>query len=685
MRMSRSRRAVALATAMFAAALVEALTAYVAGPLSGLSGTELNDLLVFSNATLGLSLAVAGWPIAAHRPDIRIGWLLLGGGVTYASTGGGLALLKCVANAGWQDAVLWRVVATFVSGGWTWAVTLFLPLALMLFPDGTPPTRRWRWLVGLTLVNGPLFFAVGVMSGYSATVGVPGYLALPAHDAARYDWLALVAGCGLVVTWLGTLAGIVARYRRGTDRIRRQLLWVMLALLVVVILFALDPLLPDSLLSIYPIGLIPLAILIAVFRHQLLDIRLVFSRSLLYLLLTAATVGAYLVIVGVLGRIVTARIPFAASVVATVVVAAGFNPARVWLQDRVDRAVYGARRDPVRAMAEVGARLGEVGTVTGAGLDGVLRALCEVMRLPSAAVVSDGTQLASHGRSPAALRAVPLLHGEERIGELIVGVRSGQSRLDPADERVLDLLAAPIAVALHATRLADALGRSREQAISAREEERRRLRRDLHDGLGPLLTGVVLNAETALRLVRTDPTRSEELLGELRDRTIGALNDIRRLVYELRPPALDSLGLVGALEEYTMLLSRRADGNALAVAIDAPAPLDDLPAAVEVAAYRIVTEALTNVTRHSTATSATVTLAARGKELQVSVHDDGVNVGGGWQPGVGLTSIRERAAELGGRCSIQLDRTGGRVDVFLPTGATSDRARPLRPIPGGPA
>lgn len=661
-----------VATALFALVLAEALTAYVAGPLSGLSLEELNELLIFSNATLGLALAVAGWPIAAYRPDIRIGWLLLGGGVTYAATGGGLVLLRYVADAGWQDSPLWRLVATFVSGGWTWALTLFLPLALMLFPDGRLPGPRWRWLAGLAAVNGPFFFAVGAMSGFSATVGVPGYLALDPEQTARYGWLFLVGGAGLLVTWLGTLACVVLRFRRGADRVRRQVLWVMLALLAVVVLFTLDPLLPDSVLSIYPIALIPVAILVAVFRHQLLDIRLVFSRSLLYVLLTAVAAGAYLALVGVLGHVLTARVPLAASVAATMLIAAGFNPVRLWLQRRIDRAVYGARRDPVRAMAEVGARLGEVGAVTGAGLDGVLRALCNVMRLPSASVVYHGTQLASHGEAPAALRAIPLLRGEERVGELIVGLRSGQLRLDPDDERVLDLLAPPIAVAVHATRLADDLGRSREQVISAREEERRRLRRDLHDGLGPVLTGVVLNAETALRLVRTDPTRSEELLGELRDRTTAALDDIRRLAYELRPPTLDSLGLVGALEEYAMMLSRRADGSPLAVEIDTPRPLGDLPAAVEVAAYRIVTEALTNVTRHSTATSAVVTLAGRGKQLQVSVHDDGVNVGNGWQPGVGLTSIRERSTELGGRCVIQFDRTGGRVDVFLPTGVTAD-------------
>jgi signal transduction histidine kinase len=430
---------------------------------------------------------------------------------------------------------------------------------------------------------------------------------------------------------------------------------VLLALLAVVLLFALDPVLPDSLLSIYPIGLLPLAILVAVFRHRVLDIRLVFSRSVLYLLLTAVTVGAYLAVVAVLST----RAPFGAPVLATLLIAAGFHPVRLWLQRRIDRAVYGARRDPVRAMTEVG---------TATGLDDMLRALCDVLRLPAAAVEYRGTELAGHGELRAARHAVPLLRGAERVGELVVGLRSGESRLDPADERILGLLAVPISVAVQATRLADDLGRSREQVITGREEERRRLRRDLHDGLGPVLTGIVLTAETALRLVRTDPARSEQLLGDLRDRTTAALGDIRRLVYDLRPPALDSLGLAGALEEYAMMLSRRADGVPMTVAVDAPRPLGDLPAAVEVAAYRIVTEALTNVTRHSTAASALVTLTADGGRLHVSVRDDGANPGGTWQPGVGLTSIRERAAELGGRCVVRADRAGGRVEVDLPTG-----------------
>jgi signal transduction histidine kinase len=557
-------------------------------------------------------------------------------------------------------------VATITNGGWTWALTLFIPLSLLLFPDGGWLSGRWRWLLGVIAVNAVAFFALGVRAGDSASVGVRGYLMASGQHPGPAGWLPPLIAVATLVTYVSVAVCFVLRFRRGSDLVRRQLLWVMLALLLVVALFSLDPLLPDSDLTIVPVALIPMSILVAIFGYQLLDIRLVFSRSVLYLLLTAAAVGAYLAVVGGLSQLFTAQVALGPSVVATLLIAVAFNPLRVWLQRRVDRAVYGARQDPVRAMAEVGARLGEVATPAGSGLEGVLQALCHVMRLPSAAIVSRGTQLAGYGEAPAARHSTPLTHGEDRLGELIVGLRHGESRLDPADERLLGLLAAPIAVAAHASELAGELRESRQRVISGREEERRRLRRDLHDGLGPVLTGVVLNAEAALRLLHVDPARSETLLGELRDQTIGALEDIRRLVYGLRPPALDSMGLAGALREYAMVLSRRADASPLLVSVDVPEPLGDLPAAVEVAAYRIVTEGLTNVTRHSSADTAVITLAVGDGELRVAVHDDGVNVDGGWQPGVGLTSIRERVAELGGRCTIQLDRSGGRIDVHLP-------------------
>jgi two-component system NarL family sensor kinase len=655
-----NRRTTVLAAVLSGLVLAEVVTAVTAGVRSGLSAARLDDLLVFTNIALGFTLAVAGWPIATYRPRNMVGWLLLGGALTYAATGAGIPLLACVANAGAAGQPIWRAVATFVSGGWTWAIALFVPLALVLFPDGKLPSRRWRWLVALAVLDALSFFVVGATSGFSTEVGVRGFFVDRAVGDGPLGAITLLA---IPLVYAGAVLGLLLRFRRGDERTRRQLLWVLLALLFVVTVFALDPVLPDSDLSVLVTVLIPLAVLVAIFRHGLFDIRLVFSRSLLYVMLTGLAVGAYLVLVAGLGHLLTTA-ALGPSLLATLVVAVAFNPVRVWLQRRVDRIVYGARRDPVRALAEVGARLG--GTGNDDGLDGVLEALCRVMRLPSARIIAGDRVIAGCGDDPRAPASIPLVRGDADVGTLVVGLRSGESRLAAADERILGLLATPIAVALHATALAGELSRSREQTISAREEERRRLRRDLHDGLGPVLTGVVLHAEAALRLVRSDPGRSEAMIGDLRDQTTAALEDIRRLVYELRPPALDSLGLLGALEEYAMVLSRRADGAPLRVTVTADTSLDDLPAAAEVAAYRIVTEALTNVTRHSTADAAVVRLSVGSAELHVAVHDDGVNAGTGVQPGVGLTSIRERAMELGGRCTIELDRTGGRIDVWLP-------------------
>ena len=650
---------------LFGLAVAEVATAIVFGFLSPLSWAELVDLLVVSNAILGLALAVAGWPIAVHRPRNLIGWSLLAGGCCWASTGAGIALLAWAHSQnleGW----FWRLVATVTNMGWTWALTVFLPLALLLLPDGRLLGRRWRWALPLLAFNGLSFAALGVLSNFSMAVGVPGYLSWP--EVNVLSWPGAVLGVTVLSSYGLALAALLVRFYRASDQVRRQLSWVLLASLIVVVISALDPILPDSIFSILVIALIPLSITVAVLRYQLLDIRLVLSRSVLYVLLTAAVVGSYLLIVAVSDAVLRTGLGLGSSVLATLLIAVAFNPVRVWLQRKVERVIYGARRDPAEAMAAVGARLGEVGGADSAGLPGVLQALATVMRFPWAAVVVKGAEIASYGNPPAARHATPLRQGGEVVGELIVGLRPGEARLDPGDARVLDLVSAPIAAAVQAVALAEQLRSSREQVITAREEERRRLRRDLHDGLGPVLTGVVLNAEAALRRLASDPAQTADLLVQLRDQAT-ALEDIRRLVYDLRPPALDSLGLVEALREQAAVLGKREGAAPLQVSVEAPTRLPELPAAVEVAAYRIVTEALTNVVRHSSASAAVVTLTVTAGVLQISVHDDGINLGAGWQAGVGLTSIRERAAELGGRCRIEHDRTGGRVDVDLPCGS----------------
>jgi signal transduction histidine kinase len=255
---------------------------------------------------------------------------------------------------------------------------------------------------------------------------------------------------------------------------------------------------------------------------------------------------------------------------------------------------------------------------------------------------------------------VPLVYDGDRLGELVVGVRPGERGLARADRAVLELLAVPLATAVRATALSASLQESRAGIVAAREEERRRLRRDLHDGLGPVLTGVAFQADAAGNLLRSDPDRAAALLAGMRERTAEAIADVRRLVHELRPPALDELGLVGALRRHAEDL----DGRVL---LDVPAPLPDLPAAVEVTAYRIALEAVTNAVRHSGATRVELHVAA-GDALHVRVTDDGPGRGA-WRPGVGLASMRERVAEVGGTVAAGPGPRGGLVEARLPLGA----------------
>jgi signal transduction histidine kinase len=240
--------------------------------------------------------------------------------------------------------------------------------------------------------------------------------------------------------------------------------------------------------------------------------------------------------------------------------------------------------------------------------------------------------------------------------------RAAGEAFSPADLRLLDDLARQAHVAAHAVRLTTDLQRSRERLVSAREEERRRLRRDLHDGLGPQLAGLTLKLDAARNLLGRDTQAADALLGELKIQTQSAIADIRRLVYDLRPPALDDLGLIGALREQIA----QYQYHQLSITIDAPEQLPALPAAVEVAAYRIAQEALTNVVKHAKARRCRISLGVS-SGLCLDIRDDGCGLLSGRRAGIGLNSMRERAAELGGRCEISPAPGGGTcVVAWLP-------------------
>ncbi len=659
----------ALAAGLFGLAVAEIATAIGCGLAGGISWADAVDSFTVTNGVIGLALSACGALLAWHRPRNPIGWLFLAGGVAYATSTAAVNLLGLGGTAGWSTLVM-RLLASLFGLAWPWAIGLCLPLALLLFPDGRPAGRRWRWLIWAIVAEGILFelsFAASGPQSFGNRSVVP-YLAIPFYDRLGVLWAA--SNIAWAALFLLVLASLVIRYRRGGDVERRQLLWLLLAVLVVLAyagvawgIFDRGPV-----LGLLVIPLIPAAVTVAILRYQLLDIRLVVSRALVYGLLTAAAAGAYVGLVAVLDALVRSRVSLDSAVVASVIVAVGFNPARVRLQRLIDRGLYGDRRDPVRAVSLVGERLAGTGT---AGLAGVLEALCDSLRLPFAAVRFGAVEAAAHGTAPELLHSIRLSYDGARIGELIVGLRSGQRRLSPPDIAVLELLAGPLAVALHATALSAALQDSRVSIVAAREEERRRLRRDLHDGLGPALTGIAFKADAARNALPAKPAQASELLSALRADTTAAITDIRRLVYGLRPPALDDLGLIGSLRQQSDRLAQRPDGSSVSVCLSTPESLPPLPAAVEVAAYRIITEAMTNAARHSGATRIDVRLAvADGGGLRIDIRDDGGGPGPGWQPGFGLISMRERAAELGGTCQAGPDPDGGgRVIAELPLGA----------------
>jgi signal transduction histidine kinase len=321
--------------------------------------------------------------------------------------------------------------------------------------------------------------------------------------------------------------------------------------------------------------------------------------------------------------------------------------------------MYGDRDDPYSALSRLGQRL-QAALAPKAVLPGVVEAVAQALRLPYAALeleLGGAFELAAtYGRpSGGEPLRLPLVHRGETIGRLVLAPRAPGERFGRADLRLLEDLARQVAVAADAVRLTAELQRSRERLVTAREEERRRIRRDLHDGLGPTLAAVALKLEAARNLFGSDPVAGEELLDELRRETQAAIADIRRLVYELRPPALDELGLVAALREQAAQLGSRpgeqVTANGLLVSVEAPHELPPLPAAVEVAAYRIAVEALTNVVRHADARACKVRLTLDGG-LEVEVSDDGKGITAHSRKGVGLNSMRERAAELGGSCTV---------------------------------
>jgi signal transduction histidine kinase len=428
--------------------------------------------------------------------------------------------------------------------------------------------------------------------------------------------------------------------------------------------------------SLLPV-LIPLSMGIALLRYRLWDIDLIINRTLVYGVLTVSIVALYIMVVVGLGALLQTQGNFGLSLLATGLVAVLFQPLRTRLQRTVNRLMYGDRDDPYHVISRLGQHL-EATLAPEAVLPTIGETVALALKLPYVAMTlkqeKEFVIVASYGTLRGEVIRLPLVYHTEQVGELVLAPRAPGEPFSAADHRLLEDLARQAGMAAHAVRLTAALKqltvdlqRSREHLVTAREEERRRLRRDLHDGLGPQLASLTLKLETARNRLAHDPL-AETLLSDLTERTQATVADIRRLVYALRPPALDELGLLSALRELTLQY-----GDQVSLHLDAPACLPELPAALEVAVYRIAQEALTNVVRHAAARHCDLRLALdeRTGWLCLCIQDDGCGLPPSRGVGVGLVSMRERAEELGGTWTIEpLTRGGTCVFARLPYART---------------
>jgi signal transduction histidine kinase len=333
------------------------------------------------------------------------------------------------------------------------------------------------------------------------------------------------------------------------------------------------------------------------------------------------------------------------------------------LQVVINKRLFGDRHDPYRVVSTLVTRLEETRTPSEM-LPALVETIGTALRLPYVAIEMDGGGY-NFGVADGELIRLPLSYQGEQVGRLAVAPRTPREILGRRDRLMLAEVARHAGAAVYAAKLTRDLRRSRDTLMQAREEERRRLLHDLHDGVGPALAAISLGLHACHKAI--GPGSPGELLGTLQQELDGAINEIRRLAHGLRPPELERNGLVGAIRAYASAISTRAaDESAVTIELDVPISMPRLPATVDVAAYRIVSEALTNMTRHASARSCAVRLWVD-DELHIEVVDDGVGLSEPHVTGVGLWSMRERAAELGGDCVVSASSSGGtKVCATLP-------------------
>jgi signal transduction histidine kinase len=629
---------------------------------------------VLALGTTITAVALAGGILALARPDNRVGWLML---VASAVWGAGEGCFDAGVHGILTAPGSVPAASALAVGGAALRACGWLGTAvgvMVIFPDGRLPGRRWGWLAWAAIATVTTSavgtaLAADLESDELRAAGWHNPLPVPAPLSAVGDGLAALALPLMAVTVLGSVAAMVSRWRHGAVPLRRQLLTFAAAVVlpVVIIPSAYGAGAPPWIFAVALLPL-PVAVAVAVLTGGVFDLATVANRSLVWAALSAVVAGVYaLVIAGtgaVLGRSDVRWLPW----LGAGVVAISFAPLRDALQTVADRLTYGRWRRPYEVLAGLRPRI-EAAADTDRALGDVVSELHATLGLVGVALRDpQGRIVAGSPTQPSTV--VGLIAYGRRTGELLY--TEPATPLRATDRGVLDDLAAQLAVLMHARALTADLQRARERLVLAREEERRRLRRDLHDGLGPALAGLALKVDNTRALLPDDPASAGQDLRVLRDDIQATVVDVRRLVEGLRPPALDELGLGPAVTQAVSRLGGRAGAGITVTVADTLPPV---PAAVEVAAYRIVSEAVTNAVRHADAATCSVTLAVADATLVATICDDGRGLPArASSTGNGLATMRERAEELGGTLEIRTAPTGTTVIATLPLPVAGERA-----------
>jgi len=625
----------------------------------------------FSAALLSIGLA---WVVFRNKPNERmavfLSFYLLAYGVGFAGPIEALTFL-------WPEMVtkLFLMITSALIGPPT--MVLFAS-----FPDGKflPPWTRWLVLGSIPII--PLSYTFG--SAFSTAT------------PSIWVWLGLVLGLGL---FLGAIYAQIYRYRKVSNIVeRQQTKWVIYGFSLW-FLFVLVSSFPYSKMQSLPPGsiiptwmqltglmwsaswiFIPASLTIAVTRYRLYDIDILINRTLVYGLLTATTMGIYVLTVGYLGNLLQDQNRSIIAFLTTGLVALLFQPVRERLQSAVNRLMYGERSDPVSVLSKLGKQLEETLSPREA-LDAMVATIARTLKLPYVAIEfgqeDETLVVASFGHPPDETVEFPIAYQGQNIGCLQVAPRSPGESFGEKDKILLENIARQAGAAAQAAKLTADLRRSRQGLVTTREEERRRLRRDLHDGIGPTMAGQTLKLDAAIDLVLGDPESGQDpdleeaikMLTEVKEQTQLTVKKVRQIVYALRPPSLDDLGLVAAVQAHIDQLSASRHGLDISMQTS-PKNFPSLSAAVEVAAYRIILEALTNVIKHAQAQECVVKLSVPEDEsrmLYLEIKDDGKGLPKVTSAGVGLTSMRERVEELDGSFTIESSPSEGtRVLAQIP-------------------